>query len=213
MDLATLRDRAEARFRDPSNRIVSTAEWASYLNEAYRDVVIANPYWPFLEQKNEAFIYTAEAAQVNLPADVWKVRSVFNVTDELPLVQLDGSTSHIDAYPFADEFFDTPTHYRIYGRTIEIYPRPAVNTTLRIDFAGTVAELSLTTDEPVFAEHWHHILIEGALARAYEDDGNYTAADRQWDKFGAMIESMKDDLLSTRGERYPTIADTWESGW
>lgn len=114
MDLTTLQARCRTRFRDADQDVVTNEEWTGYLNDAYRDVLGAEPYWPFLD-------------------------------------------------------------------------------------SSTPADLSAGSDTPTFDSRWHNILVEGALNRAYLDDGNAEQAALHAAEFGRQLAEMKDALL--RGRR------------
>ena len=113
MILSALRTRCALRFRDTGFDVVASADWDGYLNDAYRDVLGAEPYWPFLD-------------------------------------------------------------------------------------ASTPADLA-AADSPTFDSRWHHILIEGAMYRAYLDDGNAEQAGLHKAAFDTMLDSMRAALL--RGRR------------
>lgn len=210
--LALLRTRCKTRTRDTNNAIWSDAEWTSYINDAYDDAIGDSPWWPFLKAKNTAFSYTAQAASMPLPtADVYRVNSVMNLTDRYPLAPLSGAASAVDAYPYADTAFGNPIHYRIYNQTLEVYPRPLVTITLQLEYMVTPVDLSGDSDVPIFPAQYHQgILVAGAMARAYEDDGNSAMAETHWKKYNETVEDMKTDLLSTQTENYPIIQDVWE---
>jgi hypothetical protein len=123
--------------------------------------------------------------------------------------QIDGATNHIKAFPEQNES-GVPELYRIYAGRIEVYPLPETNTVLHIEYPAPPALLANATDEPVFPEQYHSMLIEGALARAYVDDGNAAQAEIHLGQFASMLEAMRFDLLGAgRHDRYPTIVDTW----
>lgn len=114
MDLTTLQTRCRTRFHDASQNVVTNAEWLGYLNDAYRDVLGAEPYWPFLDS--------------SVPVDL-----------------VSGG------------------------------------------------------DSPVFDSRWHNILVEGAIYRAYLDDGNDAQAQVHKAEFATQLADMKAALL--RGRR------------
>lgn len=208
MNLTALRDRCEQRFRDPTNSIVTEAQWALYLNEAYRDIIGASPFWPFKEVVSTGTLTVdAGTAYVDLPADTERVFSVRNATDDIPLSQVDGRTAHVIEWPNGDET-GVPTHYRIYAGRIYVFPMPTADTVLDVEYPAPPADLSAGSDEPDFPENHHSLLIEGALKRAHEDDGDFARADRCKLAFDEGLAAMKVDLLAPpRQDHYPTIGD------
>lgn len=201
--------RAETRFRDTANDTYSPTEWADYVNDAYLDVLTATPWWPFHEALSAPLVVAAQATGVALPADVWRVDAVYNLTDDYPLVPSQGRSEHLYSFPGPGETeFSIPTHYRIRNNRLLVYPNPARATTLHVEYREPVAILG-ATDEPVFPVQYHHMLVEGALGRAYMDDGNPGMSESHMSRFGMLLNQMMDDLLVTRSEAYHELVDTW----
>jgi hypothetical protein len=209
MDVANMQLTLRTRFRDPDQRVVGNSTWLDYLNAAYRDVIGASPFWPFMENQATELTVSAAATGVDLPTDAWRVDAVYNVTDDIELTPIDGNSGQFWGFagPGVAGQTGNPSHYRLRNNRILVYPNPAAETDLQVEYR--VTPTMLLAGEPAFAEQYHGILIEGALARAYRDDGNTPQADYHDGKFNALLERMKDDLLSTRGQHYPQIIDAW----
>lgn len=207
MDRTALETRCRTRFRDPDQAVVTNTEWDDFLNDAYRDVIAASPLWPFLEQRNSAFSATAATRTTSLPTDCYRVLAVYNQTDHIVLNQIDGRDMAFRLYPNQDET-GPPIHFRIRGQHIEWYPLPEVTTTVVLDYIATPALLAAGGDEPVFPEQYHNILVEGALARAYEDDGNLEQSAVHQGRFETILAGMMADLLNDRSPYSHTIIDT-----
>lgn len=197
--------RAETRFRDLSNDTYSPQEWADYVNDAYLDVVSASPHWPFLEIRDTSLVVAANTNTVNLPTDVWRITGVKNQTDLVAMHPIGGRSEYIESYPDASQV-GTPTFYRLRGRVLEVFPSAAKATTIHVDAFQPPAALG-PTDEPVFPSQYHRILVSGALAYAYDDDGNGQQGQIHRGRFEQGIARMSDDLLGLRVESYPTIID------
>lgn len=206
MNRNTIVDRCEARFLDTANKIVTATEWADYVNEAYMDVVGAHPDWPFLEARSEVVSVPAGTGTATLPSDAFRVTAVYNATDDYVLEPLDGRSSHFRHFPDPAANLGTPTVYRLRSNVLEVYPWPSVTTTLHVDHFAPPATLG-ATDEPVFPEQYHRILVEGAIARAYEDQGEPDRAVSYQTRFNRMLRDMLVDLLGPRTESYPAILD------
>ena len=76
----------------------------------------------------------------------------------------------------------------------------------------TVTYSSLSgSASPPFGQEWDYVIIAGALARAYDDDGNQPWADRQAAKFQAGIKAMQAFYFMARTETNTPIRDTFWS--
>lgn len=196
-----------SRFRDTGNGVYSVADWNDYLLEAQADVYAASPWWPFFEGLATNTITTS--GEVTLPTDAWRVNSVYNATDDYALSPLSGRADYLAYYPDPDASVGSPLHYRLRSNVLEVLPHPQSPVSIRVEYMVPPAFLAADGDEPIFPEQYHQILVSGALARAYEDDGNVNMAQTHWAKFGALLSQMKDDLLDTRSESYYGIPDIW----
>lgn len=205
MNGQALVDRAELRFGDTTNAVYSEVEWLAYVNDAYMDVITAAPSWPFMESRDTSLEVTSSGS-TTLPDDVWRITAVYNATDGISLAPIPGQAEYRRYFPQPAEGLGMPLFYRLQGRTLEVYPFPAVTTALHLDVLVPPAEVTLVT-EPIFAEQWHRILVLGALAKAYEDDENPQQAAVFQGRFDRMLRDMQMDLLSPRTEGSHVIQD------
>lgn len=201
-------DRCAKRFLDTGNRIVTAAEWAEYINDVYTEVAGTHPDWPFLESRNEALSVTAGTGTVTLPTDVWRVTAVYNATDDYALDQMHGRAEHFRRFPDPASNLGQPSVYRLRSNVLEVYPWPATTTTLHVDVVAPPAELGASS-EPVFPEQYHRMLIDGALAMAYGDQGELERGQAYRGRFERQLQNMLVDLLGPRGESYPVVLDVW----
>lgn len=208
MNLTALETQCRDRFRDTGQIIYTNADWDNYLNDAYRDVSAAQPYWPYMEQQ-ASLVVVAATSGIALPTDVFHVTAVYNSTDKYLLEPLPGRSEYREEYPDPGASSGTPAHYRLRGGFLEVYPRPTVNTTLLVDHFAPPAALAAGGDEPAFPEQFHPILVSGALAYAYEDDGNAAQAAIHWARYAARLAAMERTLLAVRTSRFEQLADEW----
>lgn len=202
---AALATRASVRFRDPAFAIISCAEWYNFLEEGYGMVIGASPEWPFLETRPSTLTFAANDNTEALPSNIWRVRAVFNSTDQLELMRLVGVSNYRTLFPDSAER-GIPRHYRFQGSNIEVYPIPQSQTCVILDALQRPTALTPTT-EPVFPTQYHHILTEWALAQAYLDDGNMEQYQAHMAAYTAILSAMKDDLLGPREDGFPQILD------
>lgn len=215
--LLQLQTRCANRFRDPTNIIVLAVDWTDYLNEAMRDIDASSMMWPWREQQTTLSVAPG-VRTCQLPVGAWHVLAVWNATDQLPMVPLEGRGQYLIEYPQGTET-GSPLHYRMFGDTatatltqanLEVYPLPTVATSVRVDFWGTLPDLAGATDVPQFPAEYHHLMVEHALAQAYEDDGNTAEADRHNSRFSTLLGNMKGNLAGmSRQERNYEITDSF----
>ena len=208
MQFSVLRTYAAMRFRDVGNTIVSDANWKLYVNTAYGDVLQALPFFPWNELVT-TLTYTASTRSQALPTDAWQVLSVFNGTDVWPMVELEGREQYLNLYPLQTEI-GSPIHYRLFGQNIQIYPLPQNSTALTVEYISMPADMSADSDVPAFPEQFHDLLVIGALARAYRDDGN----DDQASSYEAEFKEMLMPLITNMGQpRNPRFYEPVDPGW
>ena len=210
-----LRQRAAQRIRDFNNNIVADttpsatqpAAWSDYINEAYRDIDQSSPFWPWHEVQT-TLTFPALTRSQPLPTGDFQVLAAWDLTDQFPLVPLEGRDQYINEYPQQNEQ-GSPMHYRIFDGNLELYPLPLVQTQVRVDLIQRVTDLSANSDVPVFPSIYHHVIVDGAIARFYEDDGNMQQAQHHWEIFKQGLASMQSDLLQPRQPRYYEVVDTF----
>lgn len=208
MNGQVMADRCAFRFGDTTSEVITDAEWLEYLNEAYMAVVADDPFWPFLEARNSSLVVTAGTGSVALPADTWRVTAVYSVTDKWDLAPIPGRASYRHWFPDPANNLGVPAYYRLQAANLEVYPWPAVSTTLAVDIASPPAALTLST-EPVFPEQYHMLLVHGALAQAYEDDESQGMAQSHNARYERLLQAMKTDLLSSRDQGFHEVLDTF----
>lgn len=206
MDLDALVARCQTRFSDLQGRAVSEAEWQAYVNDAYSEV-ISDRDWPFLETRSSSTVISAGTNSASLPTDVWTVLDVFNNTDGITVLPIHGRNTAREAFPDLTAT-GVPQFYRLFGDTIEVFPSAQANTTLALDYFVHPAELT-ASDEPVFPRPFHKILVDGALAYAYDDDGNNQQAAICRARFEQGIVRLVNHLLGARTGNYPQIVDSF----
>lgn len=214
MQFSAMVTRCESRFRDESNNIVSADEWKAYLNDAMSDVVAFSPHWPFRKTVNTSAV-TVDAATRSkaLPTDIYRVTAVRNATDNIDMWSVEGNTTHI-RYDPEQNLTGPPRWYRVTGATIEVWPLPEVNTVLHLEYMDSPDELSADGDVPPWPAHYHRILVYGALAKAYEDDGAWEAASFYKGEFATMLDGLYQEMIGQPlHDRQPVIVDDWFTSW
>lgn len=206
MQFSAIRTYCATRFRDTGNVIVTDVQWKDYVNTAYGDANMRVPYAPWNEVSATVSV-TAATRTGALPTNVFKVLAVYDATDQIPLVPLEGRTQVFSEYPSQDET-GQPMHYRLLGGNILLYPIPTATTSLTVEYLKLPADLSADADVPAFPEAYHDILVSGAVALAYRDDGNLPMAQAYEKEAKEMIAAMIQDAMQPRQDRFYEIVDT-----
>lgn len=206
---SALRTRAAVRFRDPTNAIITDTVWKDYVNEAYRRVLGATPFWPWNKGNRTTLTFAAGDNTETLPTDSWRITAVFNNTDGIVMRQETGYISYRERFPFGSDSPGVPTEWQQFGHTLEVYPFPAVSTSVIVDYTLAPSAMSADGDLPVFPAQYHDVLVEYALAQAYQDDGAFDQAQAHEQRAQAIVKEMMMALLQGTGDHYPQIRDTW----
>lgn len=207
---SAIRDAAEARFSDSTNVIYTAAEWLEYINDRYQEVWGASPFWPFKRSHATVSITSGSRASSALSNGVWRVESVLDSTNNNRLKPLRGRALLASIDPSEDSA-GPPQFYNLFGNKIEVWPTPDTTVSLKVDVLLQGTDLA-AGDSPAFPEQYHRMLVDGALAMAYADDGNAAMAKMYEDKFVKKLEQMKGDLLDTQEEGSHVIVDDfWDA--
>lgn len=204
--------RCAARFLDTGHKAVTAAEWADYVNDAYREIQATDPSWPWM-YASATYTHAANTQTANLATEVtpipYRLNAVYNVTDDIWMSPLpEGSGAHLGVFPDSVGK-GKPRAYRYVHNTLYVYPTPEVPTSVRLDYVAPVATLGTGTSAPAFPSQFHDILVHGALKRAYEDYDDFQRADRHFARYVQVLAEMRAALLTTRTEGYPGILDTF----
>lgn len=206
MQFSAIRTYCATRFRDPTNIIVSDADWKNYVNTAYGDVLMLMPYAPWNEASATVTV-SASSHTGALPTNVFRVTAVYDATDQYPLVPLEGRMQVFNEYPTQAEV-GAPVHYRVFGGNILVYPMPSASTSLTVEYLVQPSDLSADGDLPAFPEAYHDILVSGAVALAYRDDGNLQMAQAYEAEATEMKKSLIQEAGQPRQDRYYEIVDS-----
>jgi len=204
-----LKVRAASRFRDTANAVYSDVEWGGYVNDAYRWITLSHHDWPWMVQLNASLLtFTPNTQAMALPVDVFAVRSIFNVTDNYLIRPRGNTESHLFEYtPLTDVGY--PDLYRIRNNSVELYPAPDHTVVLRIEYVAPPVDMSAGADVPAFPAQYHMVIVEGALALGYEDDGAAEEHDRHWQKFIDQVDKMYHAMMAGQMSSYGEISDTF----
>lgn len=200
---------ALARLRDTQAKVFDCDTMCNYLNDAYGRVIGASPYWPFKLQEAESTTVqvVAPANSFSLPTDVYRVASVENLTDLIPMREITGRKSFLQLFPSGAAAPGPPYYYRVFNNCLEVFPYPQSTTQLRVEYFVRPGVLSAASSVPSFPGEYHQMLVDFLMSMAYEDDGNLQLAAVHQTKAEARLAEMKVELLGPQGDSYAQIND------
>lgn len=210
----------KSRFRDTSGDVIDSTAWMSYLNQAFRRVNERTPLWPWLEAAESTLSFVANQRSADLPAGAFGVNWVYNFTNDVPMYPDQPRGNQWMGNRQLRSTVGPPTTYKVRGNAgaakdmgcLDVYPLPDASYSLRIEAIKFPAVLDCTTNcIAPFPTIFHTILVDGALALAYLDDGNTTQYETRMGAFNAAVTNMMIDLLQHRTQQNVVIADTFFS--
>lgn len=204
-----LKAQAAARWRDANNDVIGDTQWGEYINQAYQHANTSSPLWPWLETSEQTVTVTPPSRAGTLPTDVLQVNWLYDTTNNYRMIPQEGRG---DQWRNANLRTDTgsPVTYRMRASTFEVFPAPTAVTTYVAECVVMPARLA-GSDLPVWPSHFHELLLDGALALAFLDDGNTEFHAANWGKFEQSVKNMLATILLFRDETNTPIRDVWWS--
>jgi hypothetical protein len=157
----------------------------NYVNDAYILDICEAADWPFLEATTEG---KAPLEITSLSA----VRYVIDVTQEVKLVPLKQDRITDDYSVNLAELGSPSFYYLEAGDTVKVYPANTTDT-IQVAYWKTASRLT-GTETPLIPERFHSLIVDGAVARAYENSDDYELAVAAKDRFNARLQSMQESL-------------------
>src|SRR5579871_959 len=170
MQFSAIRTQAAFRFRDVSFQVVTDSNWKDYVNDAYQMALSATQFFPWNETSSLLTV-PANTRGVSLPTDVWHVQAAWDHDNQFPLVALEGRQQVYMEYPQQTEVGQA-MHYHVFNNQFNVYPMPQIDTEYKLEYSQRPADMVNDADVPVFPPQYHRMLVDGAVALAYTDDGN-----------------------------------------
>lgn len=182
MNLESLVTELKARGFD----YLSTSRATNYLNDAYLLDICEVESWPFLHASKEG------TAPLTI-SDLRSVESVIDSTQNTKLSPLD-PRELTDSYDTDLTTAGTPTFYYLDAESIvSVYP---ANTSDTILVRYWKAPEALTgSASPVIPSRFHTLIVDYAVARAYEDSDDYELAQNARENADGRLAKMRESLL------------------
>ncbi len=207
MQFSAIRTRCAVRFSDATNALITDTVWKDYVNAVNRRVMAEENLFPNRELTT-TLTSVASQRYLTLPTDSTRITSLHDDTNYVKLEPIEGLAEHLRLYVTQTET-GVPVSYRIREGKIDLYPLPTGVYTYTVEYLGKPGDLSADADLPAFPAQYHDILVEGALADAYADDGNAGQYTIHNDRFKELFQAMRLDLLGERTERYYEPTDNF----
>ena len=202
MTFAELKTELYARGTDylseDAQGVIRAERW---LNQGYREILNLQA-WTFLRTTATG---TEGAGFVAVP-DLRRVRFVVNVDGGHEWVLQRTSMEDLTQSESDLTLTGTPELYYIEGGQIKAYP---VGGTIKAYYLKRVPPMT-GTDEPIFDEEYHPLIVDRAMMKAYADSDNFEALAALKLEFDAGVSAMAEDYtLETREVSYlePTGMD------
>ena len=163
-----------------------TSRCQRYLNDAYLLDICETEDWPFLNASEEG------PAPLTI-ADLRSIHIVINSSQGYKL-------SPVDPREITDNFdsdLSRPGNpafwYLTNDQTIAVFPTSGTDKLL-VTYLRAPSALQ-STDSPVLPTRFHTLIVDGAVARAYEDSDDYELAQNARENFEARLARMRESLL------------------
>lgn len=171
---------------------MSSSRLELYLNDAYLLDICEEEDWHFLEQ-------TAEGTAPLEISDLRTVEYVIDVTQELKLDPILRARLTDDLDVDLTTAGSPTVYYLTEGKVLNVYPANTSDT-LAARYWRVAPRLS-GTDTPLLPERFHSLILDGAVARAYEESDDYELAAAAKTRFDARYGRMRDALLYQQHDR------------
>lgn len=156
-----------------------------YLQDAYLLDICEDEDWPFLEAS------ASGPAPLSI-ADLRAVEYVLDTTNGNCQLEPLKRARLVDSVNNDLTQVGTPRFYYITGgNTVNV--QPVATDTITVAYWKVPSELS-GEDEPLLPARFHSLIVDGAVARAYENSDDHELADAARAKFDGRFERMRASL-------------------
>jgi hypothetical protein len=162
-----------------------TSRCSHYLNDAYLLDICETEDWPFLIASGEG----------KVPLDIADLRSVSIVAaDGVKIEPLDPRqiTDSLGADLSGE---GTPGYWYMANATTILTAPLSATANLVVTYLKAPPPLEAEGDEPLLPARYHTLIVDGAVARAYEDSDDYELAQNARENFEARLGRMAESLL------------------
>jgi len=163
---------------------LTTGQCIEFLNDAYLLDICDIQDWPFLEAS------TSGTAPLTI-SDLRSIESVSSTTQEVKLRPMDRRNITDRSYNLEEA--GTPRYYYLSGET-QVKVFPVATDTISVRYYKNPTKLS-TSSTPLLPERFHSVIVDGAVARAYENSDDFELRQSKEATFQARLARMEGVLL------------------
>ena len=198
MNLSALRAHVRSLTGIQSTDIISDADLAIFINEAYMDI-LRDADWPFLRNETTLTLVSGTATYA-LPSGVGEsaIASVAVLSDDTNRRVLKPRSQYATDDSPGPLITGRPLEYACWRGNVQFFPTPDAVETILIRYFSDPSELT-GTDSPIFDTKFHTVIAYGAAVRVLFREGDDT--DRKTfytQQYRSGLEQMKSDYLSER---------------
>jgi len=212
MDLAVMRERLTDYLNDDSTQRWSEETRDAYINIAYKRFCNTDN-WPFREALSTSITTVAGTQSytlpqtINMPLGVW-VTSIKEPNKLVPVTRKER-----DTFTFSGN--GRPLFYFLFGPdSLQLYPTPDNAYPLLIEYQARIADLVLTTDEPIFDSDFHYLipLLAASILKRTSGGSDDKEADGLYQEYLAGLEDAKFRMLPRELDRPKGVASLYDFG-
>jgi len=197
-DVATLIARIRARVNITDTAVLPDAEIAEALNDAQERMVQAGSEWLSMDQSLD-LTYGATDDGILLPANFAKEAQVSlldatqGAADRLTTIEKTERGAWIARFTSGQALASVPLHYYLWAAKLYLVPQPSAAITVRLDYFGPPAELSLTVPNTTseFTLRFFRTLKWGALSDIWDFLGQEDMALAALSRFEQRLDRAK----------------------
>lgn len=211
MILSDVKIRVKRQFGDEAAVQVTDADIVRWVNDAQRDCVMKNET---VLQTSSTTSAVANQQDYTLPTNLQILRTIrFKRTGDLSYYKLEGMSmsefdEYVDGWDGTAYGASVPVVYTVYpSGTLKIFPVPAEASTngIKIVYSRQPVDVVNDADSIDLPLSYHNAVVAYCLARAYELDEDWSAANNMGAEYDAGIKLNKDRENWTNREVYPRI--------
>lgn len=219
MNLLELETRVKRQFGDMAGTQITNDDIIRWANDAQRDIVMRNET---VLQTISATDAVAEQQEYAFPDDLLVLRGIhYKRMDADPAFYKLRGMSFQEFDEYIDGWDGTaygPSHpivYMTYANTINLFPIPVSSGTgnIKIIYSRQPTDLVSDTDDIDLPLAYHNAVVEYCLARAYELDEDWNAANVKETQYNTTVNLNKERENWGNHEAYPRMTTLLEDYW